>query len=123
MKDRMGGRRAVVAVSIIWALWHVPFHLSGIQHIDGVSPLRLALSLPLGTMAAGLIIGWLWLRTESIWLAAIAHGAMNNWGQYAFKYINDSGAPGTDMAVLAAGSAALMIVGALLLCYGGVKVK
>jgi membrane protease YdiL (CAAX protease family) len=34
-------------------------------------------------MAAGLIIGWLWLRTESIWLAAIAHGAMNNWGQYA----------------------------------------
>ena len=86
MKDRIGGRRAVVAVSLIWALWHIPFQLSGIQHIDGVSPVRLALTLPLGTAAAGLIIGWLWLRTESIWLAAIAHGAMNNWGQYAFKY-------------------------------------
>ncbi len=123
MKDRIGGRRAVVAVSLIWALWHIPFQLSGIQHIDGVSPVRLALTLPLGTAAAGLIIGWLWLRTESIWLAAIAHGAMNNWGQYAFKYLKDSGAPSTDMAVLAAGSAALMVVGALLLWRGGVKVK
>ena len=123
VESRMGGRRAVVIVSIIWALWHVPFHLSGIQHIDGVSPVRLALTLPLGTAAAGLIIGWLWLRTESIWLAAIAHGAMNNWGQYAFKYMNDSGAPGTDVAVLAAGSAALLVVGALLLWRGGVKVK
>jgi membrane protease YdiL (CAAX protease family) len=123
MKDRIGGRRAVVAVSLIWALWHIPFQLSGIQHIDGVSPVRLALTLPLGTAAAGLIIGWLWLRTKSIWLAAIAHGAMNNWGQYAFKYLKDSGAPSTDMAVLAAGSAALMVVGALLFWFGGVKVK
>jgi membrane protease YdiL (CAAX protease family) len=123
MKDRIGGRRAVVAVSLIWALWHMPFQLSGIQHIGGVSPVRLALTLPLGTAAAGLIIGWLWLRTESIWLAAIAHGAMNNWGQYAFKYLKDSGAPSTDMAVLAAGSAALMVVGALLLWRDGVKVK
>ena len=89
----------------------------------GSRRVRLALTLPLGTAAAGLIIGWLWLRTESIWLAAIAHGAMNNWGQYAFKYLKDSGAPSTDMAVLAAGSAALMVVGALLLWRGGVKVK
>ena len=120
LKDRIGGRRAAVLTAIVWALWHVPFQLSEIQHIDGVSPLKLALTLPLGTLAAGLIIGWLWLRTESIWLAAIAHGAMNNWGQYALKYMQDSGSPGADMAVLAAGSAALMLVGALLLWRGGV---
>ncbi len=115
--DRIGRRRAVVATSIIWALWHVPFVLSGILHIDGVTPAKLALVLPLGNMAAGLILGWLWLRTESIWLAAIAHGALNNWGQYAFKYMKESGRPDLDIAVLSAGSLALFLVGCILLWW------
>ena len=113
--DRIGARRAVVATSIIWALWHVPFQLSGIQYVEGVSPLGLSLTLVPGIMAAGLILGWLWLRTESIWLVAIAHGASNNWGQYAFKYMKDSGTPDRDMIVLGAGSLALLCVGVLLL--------
>jgi membrane protease YdiL (CAAX protease family) len=57
-------------------------------------------------MVTGLIIGWLWLRTESIWLVAIAHGALNNWGQYAFKYMKDSVTPdavSSDLAVFGAG--------------------
>lgn len=66
-------------------------------------------------MAAGLILGWLWLRTESVWLTAIAHGALNNWGQYAFKYMKDSGSPQTDVIVLGWGSLALLILGTLLL--------
>ncbi len=111
----MGARRAVVVTAIIWGLWHVPFQLSGIQHIDGVSPMTLALTLPLGIMAAGLILGWLWLRTESIWLVAVAHGALNNWGQYAFKYMKDTDTAGTDLAVLGAGFLALFVVGSFLL--------
>ena len=77
---RQGVRRAVVTTSAVWAVWHVPFALSGIQHIDGVSPVILALTTPLGIFAAGLVIGWLWVRTESIWIVALAHGALNNWG-------------------------------------------
>jgi CAAX protease family protein len=115
---RIGARRAVVATSIIWAFWHAPFQLSGIQHIDGVSPVKLALIMPVGVTATGLILGWLWLRTGSIWLVAIAHGASNNWGQYAFKYMKDSGAPDQDMVVLALGYLVLLIVGALLLWRG-----
>jgi membrane protease YdiL (CAAX protease family) len=77
--------------------------------------MKLALTLPLGTVAAGLILGWLWLRTESIWLVAIAHGALNNWGQYAFKYMKESVTSDTDLAILGAGSLTLLIVGVLLL--------
>jgi hypothetical protein len=80
---------------------------------DGVSPLNLVLTLPLGTVAAGLILGWIWLRTQSIWLVSIAHGALNDWGQYAFKYMKETGEPQTDL-LLSAGSLALLIVGALL---------
>jgi membrane protease YdiL (CAAX protease family) len=115
LEARIGARRAVVAVAILWALWHVPFELSGILHVDGVSPLKLEWVLPPGTMASGLILGWLWLRTESIWIVAIAHGALNNWGQYAFKYMNNSAAPDMDLVVLSVGSLGLMVAGAFLL--------
>jgi membrane protease YdiL (CAAX protease family) len=117
--DRTEARRAVVITSVIWALWHVPFQLSGIQYIAGVSPLKLALVQPLGTAAAGLVLGWLWLRTDSIWLVTIAHGSLNAWGQYAFKYMKDSGSPATDIAVLGAGSLALLMVGGFLLSRCG----
>jgi membrane protease YdiL (CAAX protease family) len=115
LMERMGARYAVVVTGIIWALWHVPFELSGILRIDGVSPTKLALTVPFGTLATGLILGWLWLRTESIWLVSIAHGALNNWGQYAFKYMKESVAPNTDLAILSAGSLALFLVGCFLL--------
>jgi membrane protease YdiL (CAAX protease family) len=111
----MEARRAVVLTAIVWALWHIPFELSGILHIDGVSPMKLAVTIPFGTAAAGLILGWLWLRTESIWLVAIAHGALNNWGQYVFKYMKESATPDSDLLVVSAGSLALLAVGAFLL--------
>jgi membrane protease YdiL (CAAX protease family) len=63
LEDRMGPRRAVVVTAVIWGFWHVPFQLSGIQHVEGVAPVRLAMGAPFGIMATGLVIGWLWLRT------------------------------------------------------------
>jgi membrane protease YdiL (CAAX protease family) len=115
LRDRLGARSAVVVTAIIWALWHVPFQLSGVQHIDGVSPARLAATLPIGIMIAGLILGWLWLRTESVWLVSIAHGALNNWGQYAFKYMKDSGNVEKDALALSGGFLALLPVAVILL--------
>ena len=112
---RFGIRQGIVLTSVIWALWHVPFQLSGIQHIDGVSPVTLAVVIPFGIFASGLILGWLWVRTGSIWLVALAHGASNNWGQYAFKYARDSGAPAADVLALTFGFLALLFVGAFLL--------
>lgn len=118
LASRMGARKAVIVTAVVWALWHVPFDLSGVQHIDGVSPMDLALGVPLGVAATGLILGWLWMRTESIWLVSIAHGALNNWGQYAFKYMEDSVGPeqvARDLQILGTGFGGLLIVGLLLL--------
>lgn len=121
LADRMGARSAVVLTSLIWAFWHVPFQVSGIQHIDGVSPMRLAIGFQFGIVAAGLVLGWLWLRTESIWLVALGHGALNGWGQYAFKYMQDSVTPEeirSDLTALSAGFVALLAVGAFLVWRG-----
>jgi len=120
LADRLTPRVAVVIMSILWALWHVPFQLSGIQYIPGVEAFKLALIVPIGTMGGGLVIGWLWLRTRNVWLASIAHGAMNNWGQFAFKYMQETGSQSADLILLAAGSFAVFFAGALLLTVSSV---
>lgn len=110
---QMSAPQAVVVTSVIWAVWHIPLQLSGVQHVDGVSPVMLAVTMPIGIFATGLVIGWLWLQTESIWIVSIAHGALNNWGQYALKYMQFVEAP--DSGVAAAATIAILTVGTLLL--------
>jgi membrane protease YdiL (CAAX protease family) len=117
LAERMSARLAVVVSATIWALWHIPLGLSGLQHIDGVSPIHLAMGIPVGVAATGLIIGWLWIRTKSIWIVAIAHGALNDWGQYALKYMRDFTVPDPTV-VLSYGFLGLYVVGILLLMFG-----
>lgn len=117
LNARMSARKAVLLSALIWGAWHVPFELSGIQHIDGVSPIQLAMSLPFGIMVAGLVIGWLWLRTESVWLCSVAHGSLNSLAQYAFKFMKDGPATNADLLSADAGCLALLVVGGLLLYF------
>ena len=71
--------------------------------------------------AAGLVIGWLWLRSESMWLVMLAHGALNNWGQYAFKYMQDFVAA-DPAVVLGVGNVGLLLAGSLLVSQGMAQV-
>ena len=64
--------------------------LSGILYLKGVPTYLILLINPFGIIGAGIVISWFWIRTKSIWIVSIAHGALNNWGQYAFKYMQDS---------------------------------
>ena len=99
---------------MLWATSHVPYALAGIQRLEGVPAGWAALVVPPGIFGSGLVIGWLWLRTESLWITAGAHGALNNWGQYAFKFVSGEGQP-IDGLVLASGGLALIALGAILL--------
>jgi uncharacterized protein len=110
---RFGERNAVIASAVIWAAWHVPYALSGIQRIDNVTPATLAILAPFGQIGAGLLLAWLWLRTQSIVILSLAHGSLNNWGQYAFKFMASSGSH--DVALLTLVNGALLAVGVLAL--------
>jgi membrane protease YdiL (CAAX protease family) len=107
--ERRGERAGALLAAAIWALWHVPFALSGVHHIDQISPAALVSIAPLGHIGAGLVLAWLWLRTRSIVLVSLAHGALNNWGQYAFKLMNTSGDHDTLL---------LAVINGTLLCLG-----
>ena len=115
---KSGPRRAVLIVAMLWALWHVPFIVSGMYPAFNARPgvLQLTAVMVMGNIAFGLVIGWLWLRTESIWIVTLAHGSLNNWGQYAFKFMRDFRFA-NDLLVLAAGIAAVLVVGTALLAF------
>jgi membrane protease YdiL (CAAX protease family) len=104
-----GIRRGAVASALIFALWHVPYQLLGIQHVENVPPVPLALISPLGEFGAGLFLAYIWLKTGSLPLVSLAHGSLNNWGQYAFKFMNTSGE--RDLVLFALVNLALLFVG------------
>lgn len=112
----MGARYAIVAVAAIWGVWHVPFGLAGGDGSPLFSHAAAAFGWAFGVFVFGLIIGWLWMRTESIWIAAISHGALNNWGQYAFKYMRDF-TTANEGQVLLAGITAVLVVAIGLLTF------
>jgi len=110
-------RKGVLTGAVIWALWHVPFMLSGILYVKGIPANLMVLINPFGIFGAGLVISWFWIKTKSIWIVSIAHGALNNWGQYAFKFMQHDAGDGRDQQVwLFAGvNGSLLLLGIILL--------
>lgn len=116
LMERMSVQRALWVSALVWAFWHTPFVLGGIHHLPGIPIVFVVLTLPILTIGAGLVIGWLWVRTQSIWIVALAHGSLNNWGQFAFKFMQEDGPGGQprDILILATGGLAILAVGSFL---------
>jgi len=91
LTGRFGVSRRVAFAATIWALWHIPFALGGLQTVSGISGVMLALVMPLGHFGYGLMLGYLWERVRSIWIVALAHGAGNNWGNFPFRLMEIEG--------------------------------
>jgi membrane protease YdiL (CAAX protease family) len=71
----LGTWPALLVSGAIWGVWHAPLILLGYnyQRTDVVGVL-----LMVGwCMLLGVVIGWLRLRSASVWPAVIAHGAVN----------------------------------------------
>lgn len=75
----LGGRRAMLAMGLIWGIWHWPIILMG--HNYGLdypgSPFLGPLAMVWFTFTLGTFLGWLTLRAASVWPAVIGHAAIN----------------------------------------------
>lgn len=75
----LGGRKAMVVMSIIWGLWHAPLIAMG--HNYGTSypgtPWTGILTTIWIMFILGTFLGWATLRAGSVWPAVIGHGAFN----------------------------------------------
>lgn len=72
----LGAVGAIVVSGVIWGLWHAPLILLGYNY--PLAPGWLGLVMMTGMcIIVGAIFGWLRLRSDSVWPAALAHGSFN----------------------------------------------
>lgn len=100
----------VVLTALLWAAWHIPYSFSGIHYIPGVSVWQMALLMPMGIFGLGIFLGYLYVRTRSIWVVALAHGATNNWGQFIFRWFVD-GDDRMNLILIASQNIGLLLLG------------
>ncbi len=66
---------ALLGSGAIWGIWHAPAIAQGHNY-----PGHPVLGIPLMIVAAvlwGVLLGWLYLQTRSVWAPALAHGSLN----------------------------------------------
>ena len=66
---------AAVATGLIWGVWHYPVNLRGYNFPS--HPYLGLLIFPVGTVLLSIILGWLRLRTGSVWAPSLGHAAFN----------------------------------------------
>jgi membrane protease YdiL (CAAX protease family) len=76
---------AAVTTGIIWGIWHYPINLRGYNYPD--YPLLGLFLWPLVCILLSIIIGWVRLRSESIWPACLAHAGVGIIGSSLVSYL------------------------------------
>lgn len=71
----LGTWPALLLSGVIWGVWHSPLILLGYNF--GRTDVTGVLFMVGGCVAWGILLGWLRLRSASVWPAVIAHGSLN----------------------------------------------
>ncbi|MDP9861675.1 MULTISPECIES: CPBP family intramembrane glutamic endopeptidase [Streptosporangium] len=110
----LGTWRALLASGVIWGAWHAPLTLRGYNY-----PELGAWAAPMFVIFCvvyGAVLGWLRLRSGSIWPAVVGHGALNA-SASLILLVGDAADP-PDLAVAGitglVGSALLAVIAAVL---------
>lgn len=77
---RMERKKALILSGIIWGAWHWPvILLAGYNFGTGYwgAPFTGALEMCLACVALGILLSFLYEKTDSVWAPALAHGAFN----------------------------------------------
>jgi membrane protease YdiL (CAAX protease family) len=85
----LGNRKALIISGIIWGIWHWPVIAMG--HNYGLDypgfPWLGLLAMVWFCVWGGIFIGWLALKSESVWPAVVAHGALNGIAAISLLFI------------------------------------
>ena len=99
----LGGRKAMLLIGLIWGVWHWPVIFMGYEYgfkypgYPWVGPLLFIWI----TFCFAVFLGWLTLRSKSIWSAVIGHAASN--GIAAAAVLATTGQPNTLLGPLPVG--------------------
>lgn len=74
--NRFGVIGGIVFLGIIWGLFHLPVNLAGYNYPE--TPILGALIyMTITCISLGAVFGWVRIKTNSVWPAAVAHAAYN----------------------------------------------
>ena len=76
LTERFGQLRAVLLTGLVWGLWHAPVVAMGYNYGEG-HPLANVAAMVLFCLVLGVIQGFLFWRTDSIWGPVLFHAAVN----------------------------------------------
>ncbi|MFV0430056.1 MAG: lysostaphin resistance A-like protein [Arachnia sp.] len=92
----LGTWPALLISGAIWGIWHAPLTLLG--HNFGVTDWRGVAMMVAFCITMGMLLGWLRLRTGSLWPAVFAHGSINA-GASVLVIFGDAAAPPNPLIV------------------------
>ena len=99
----LGERRALLLTGLIWGIWHWPIILMG--HNYGLTypgaPWLGLLGMLWFCLNLGVLLGWLTLKSRSVWPAVIGHAAIN--GSAGLGLLFAQGAPNPILGPSAVG--------------------
>ena len=81
----LGTWPAMLITGAVWGLWHAPVILLGYNF--GRPDVIGVLLMVGGCIAWGFLLGWLRLRSASIWPAVLAHGSLNAVGALILVFV------------------------------------
>ncbi|MGA5765614.1 CPBP family intramembrane glutamic endopeptidase [Nonomuraea bangladeshensis] len=115
--DANGVLPGLLLSGVIWGLWHAPLTLLGYNYPRLGS--WAALFFVGFCVLAGVLFGWLRLRTGSVWPAVVAHGSLNAVAANALLLGDPASPPNEVLAGITGlvGWALLAVVGAVLLRF------
>lgn len=91
----LGGRKAMILMGVIWGVWHWPIILMG--HNYGLdypgAPFLGPLAMVWFCIVVGIFLGWVTLKSNSVWPAVIGHAAINGIASLGLIFIQGTPNP------------------------------
>ncbi|MGF0031376.1 CPBP family intramembrane glutamic endopeptidase [Bariatricus sp. SGI.154] len=78
LQSCVGKRMGVIILGIIWELWHIPLWVTTFQLNRQEAGLGIMIVARfINVIGLAIFLGWVYMKTENVWLCALLHG-MNN---------------------------------------------
>ncbi|MBG9736777.1 type II CAAX endopeptidase family protein [Paenibacillus alvei] len=104
--DSLGERKALVISGLIHGLWHIPIiMLSPIYHHDQ-NPMLACLFIIMSCVFLGPVIGFIRLRTSSVWTSSAFHSAHN----VTWAVLRGITVPTSSLALYIAGDNSIIVI-------------
>ncbi len=76
LTTKYGFLKGTLLVGLIWAYWHIPANLGGVNGAENVF-LTTFITFPLIIIFMSFALGWFKIKSNSIWVCAVLHGINN----------------------------------------------